>query len=585
MRPAGCRNGYFDALHPADGLVCKDSPHPHPDLLRLWTCTQLGAARQSQDSLQPVLLSCALQRLDTLHEQLLHLRYTCALTFAQTDTHTVEKPTDAETDAPTDGSPTDAQTDSPTLAQSDAPRGGDTGAHTEAVAVHSMPALSTHQVAGPGPPVDVDADAQSIETTASQAGVDSALEAAVQQELEQLSQQVLRFAGSAVGVAGLPGESPQSGEVLSSGRLLAVGWQQAADRLPLLATYASQPCLQVFMQALLQSAFCSAQNIIESSVGAKDITNSSVASTTAEAAAILRWPQLWQHANIQEAWVQAMLALLAQQHLSVQTGKKDAEPAAKHRKAVDAHQREDAQLSHALVLVSPIEPSAEDLDGLNRLMQATCASAHAHLKAAVSNDAPSAAPLQPRSNAQTAKASKKRKSSQLSTQALHSSSIDQQQQQQQQQQHHFLIFCRVQGLLQHAAEVAAQQLAAEGAEPLALLMLQAQAWLTPHLLAAEPSSAAQPDAADPVAAPSAGMHACTDIPTPQLALVLLRCLVTTQAVLARCLKVAPDGVAVRLLLQLPASWQLLAATNQQVWQVTTQKGDTQFQQRNSILAL
>ena len=80
---AGARNGYFDGLLSPDELT---TAPPLPALPSLWA----HAPHSAPDAVTPLsaqLSLCAVQRISTLHEQLLHQQYSCPLIFAPDAPH------------------------------------------------------------------------------------------------------------------------------------------------------------------------------------------------------------------------------------------------------------------------------------------------------------------------------------------------------------------------------------------------------------------------------------------------------------------------------------------------------------------
>ena len=553
---AGQRNGYFDALWPADMHPAEATPDT--TLTVLWALVDQNKSCNST-SLQSALASCTLQRLDTLHEQLLHLRYTCSFSLVN-ETSTAVKAASAEEQKAAAGN---YFADS--AHQSAAVAIGAT--YAADVPMHQAGDVTQHSTAGQGP-----GDAMSH----------GEAESELLQELQQLSGQVLQLGSSHLqALSSLKSESevtltsdqhtqdhslqtgPLHGPSLSTGPPV---WQQAADRLPLLASYASDTHLQAFMQTLLQTAFCSngssSSSMPQGSLAVAVEHDQTQAlghqpNSSVQAAAVLRQARLWQQDSIQAAWLHALVAQLRRCSNSAQSAPAPGSQASPKRRKRDSVKVSDVTDSHtALSLADASACSAEGINRLSKLLQTTCASVFDYIQAARASHSTHATSTCARA------VSKKRKSVQLScdpsaSQVSAAATANQQ----------------LAALLQHAAEITTKQsLDASVVIPLALLMVQTQAWLVHQMLTtAAPSTSLQPPSS---AAPSVRAvndqspterHSCL----PQSPAVLLHSLVSTQATLAQGLQSAPDAVAAAILSIEQPLWQWFAATAQLSQQLTS----------------
>ena len=395
--------------------------------------------------------------------------------------------------------------------------------------------------------------------TADAVMLDGAAERALQRELQQLSNQILQHACSSL----QPSSSPQGAADLTPNSQTAtphrpqtqvhfssvVGadtedaiWQQAADRLPLLASYASAVPLQTVMNALLQNACCRSNSLSMASLGDME-TTAKLTTVSSKATALLCKSRLWQQESTQQAWLHALHAQLWQCCLKGQaTAAPEPKSSAKRRKRDAAQQAPEHCSSIQLPSLYAAEPSAEEHDTFRKVLQDTCASVQAHLQSGKASDSMPA----------PASTGKKRKSAPLS-------SLGPDQMQSSPTRHQQLRNISV--LLQHAAQVTSKQLFVATAVPLASMMLQTQAWLVQQLLAKGPVAPRQQDPSVPTS-PSIAEHTATDRCQQRSSAMMLQSLASAQAVLTCCLQSAPDAVVASLLPLSPALWQWFTATAQ-----------------------
>lgn len=585
---AGHRNGYFGVLWPADAHLSEAKPEA--TIASLWSTIDRANTIHSNNSrsntshsssLDCALTSCALQRLDTLHEQLLHLQYTCSFSIV-----TASAPADLNNTAE--------------HAQAAGNHAAEPTHAPSADALQSADIQTADANVGDGPVVSPDLHSAGA-VPAAKSGTDAMT--AILQELQQLSDQVLQHACSSMQECPSTQDTPQLPHMLHSLKpheitiqmpadapdCTAVAtslWQQAAHMLPRLASYASAASLQAFMQAILQVAFCTSSrsrssspsgnstgDVIAEAVASGQASDpasqlpatSQVSDAAAQAAAVLRQPRLWQEECIQQAWLHALQALLGQccneAYSAVPTA-----PESLHRKRrKGTAQHREQRPSLAMPLGNAVTSAPEDMHSVEKLLENTCVSVREHLRTSQASDsthAPAAADNQADSKPQLVSASKKRKS--VHTDGLHADATAQQQ---------LPALSNIALLLDHAVAVTGRHGLDTIAHPLSLLMLQTQAWLVQQLLATstqQPASAHSPT-------PAAESHTLSDRHLPQAPVALLRSLVSTQHILAQCLQACPDAVAAGLAPLLEILWQWLTAVSQLTQQLPSRINTTASQ--------
>ena len=500
MWSADERNGYFDALlTAAEGAL----DPPLPGLSPIWAdATQASAPILSKSSQQ--LPTCALQRISTLHEQLLHKQFTCPLISADPSGKT---PAAAATAAVSHQSPT-----------------ADAEAAATLLSADNRDANAGHASAGF---IDDSADA-------------------VQAELAQLSDKVLQHAALllAQGTGAVHGERME--RMQGHAGLCTEFWAVVSPMLPILAKHAAQPSLQSFTRQLICSAAHHPCCTPDSTSGppAQAASTSAAASgdeSASQAASVLRESSLFAQPRLQQAWLFALLSELLPLLESLGPLGQNVLEAQSHQPS--AHKRRKRQSTQEPGNDSAVEGATQPKNDL-----VTVVTLRSHLTtaleqvsgflAASSQPEPASAAAEqlhvdsthPGSSHKTARGSKKRKS----VTGPESGAADR-----------TVLLSRVIGLLQHAALMPLALLSPGNAGRLAELLLQAQLCLAQAAawLCTESAAAA---------------HVVADENMTEL----IQALALSQHGITLCLKSSLDAVAASLLQAGPQLWQWLPAVAQ-----------------------
>jgi len=486
------------------------------------------------------LTSCALQRILTLHEQLLHEQYTCPLIQAQASDHSDQGPAPASDSLQTDGQ-TSPQQGLVSMDES------------------QLPARLGNVLNN-----DLEISEQ------------------IQLELQQLSDLVLRSAIASLAVDTKPDNDGGQQHRLGSARhsmhdLQTACWRQPLDRLELLAQHASEPSLQRFMAQLLHSTICLPSNQSQASSTHHTGADSSAAAaaavdTAVVTAAIFTHHPFLEQPRVQQAWLHAVQAqfarcfqeppaclvgtvpgsLLSQQADSRSKRRKPTTSGATHPPQPEVHPPAHAQLADALSqAVKPLQVFLSSHGEVSQSQAGATPSVSGHLT-----------PGSKHSKGSSQAASRKRKASEIVPPDVGLTSTH---------------LGTVTALLKHIASAHLSLLAPENACALALLMLQAQLWLAQHCISTTsptPSTplsmpkspakaAAAPTAAAAAAAAAVSAPADAQAQIPSQAVVgLPEALVSSQQVVVKCLQAAPDAVAAALLQAGPSLWHWLSLTAQ-----------------------
>ena len=504
---AGSNNGYFDALQPTDGL--KTRVHL-PDLASLWACTLLAAPR-APTPLASQLSLCALQRIDTLHEQLLHKQYTCPFIVAAL-------PNQAVATAAADG-----------LESSQAQAAG--------TASHIAAATGTDQRCGVLD--DVSAGAKVLEV-----------------ELTQLSDQVLQHAtlllklstGRSAALQApsqelLPGHHSRAG-------LQTEFWRIMSPLVPTLATHASQISLQSFTEQLISRAVPDALLTPEQTQALPKEAASAAASfdeSPAEASfRVLRQSTFLEQPQLQRTWLLALQkelsTVLSQLACLSQAGTvTEHEASAQGRQSGKKHQScKNRQSASELVAVDDASERLRHTGtapatalSLRQQLAQTLQLVTKHLAGSKSADATQAS-LHRETSSSSSKASsrsRKRKQAEFSASGLGFSKL----------------LSHVTGVLQHIALMPLALLSPDSANLLAQLLLQVQLWLARAAIAAAAAEAMAVDAVRTVT----------------------QAMLSSQQSLARCFQYSSNAAAALLLQAGPQLWQWLPAAVELVMQIQT----------------
>lgn len=426
----GVKNGYFEALlpaHPPDA-----APITLPGLPTLWEAAQRGFS-SSTGAVHAQLALCALQRIDTLQEQLLHKQYTCPLIFA--------RPADQAYTAPAPAALGSAQTDS----QAGVQQGPDSAVGTQQAATSQ----------GPGDdPLD---DAEQIKGG-----------------LTKLSDQVLQFA-----TASLISESEVTNEAadsdisrLSTSSLQTAVWQQVSDRLVLLAEHASTPFLQCFVWQLLQ---CCIRHSSPLSPHDQD------AAAAAAPFAVFGNSSFVEQPHLQQAWLHAVQQMLTVSFVHMPSPVVDIttdrvperghNSGSKRRKGERSQQAANTDTTGTLPQhgrtadLSVAQQLAHMLPQIQDFFSSDTVLSQGSVSHNVSVNIISSSKLSGASPHASGRRKRKAGAASSSDASLHVTAL-----------------AHVTGLLQHTALMPLGLLSSDSASSLAHLMLQAQLWLAPHII-------------------------------------------------------------------------------------------------------
>ncbi len=489
------------------------------------------------------LTSCALQRILTLHEQLLHQQYTCPLIQTEASDRPDQGPASAS-----DIVQTDSQT---------SPQQG----------LVSM--VESQLPASLGKVLNNDLDSSEQ----------------IQLELRQLSDLVLHSATVSLAVdTETDNDGGQQHRLGSAGHsmhdLQTACWHQPVDRLELLAQHASEPSLQRFLAQLLHSSICHPPYQSQASSSHHPGADSSAAAaaaadTAAVTAAIFTHHILLEQPRVQQAWLHAVQAQfarcfqgssaslvgsvasspLSQQADSHSKRRKPTTSGAIHPPQPDIHPPH-TQLAEAVSqAVKPLQDFLSSHGEVSQSQAGAAASVSGHFT-----------PGSKHSNGSSPAVSRKRKASETAPPYAGLTSTH---------------LGTVTALLRHAASANVSLLALENACALAHLMLQVQLWLAQHCMSTTstppstplsmPKSPAKAAPAAATAAPasaaatavsvSAPAHAQAQMPSQAVA-GLPEALLSSQQVVVKCLQAAPGVVAALLLQAGPSLWQWLPLTFQ-----------------------
>ena len=486
------------------------------------------------------LTSCALQRVLTLHEQLLHEQYTCPLIQTPASDHPDQGPAPASDSVQTEGQTSPQQ----------GPQLGPANSMDES----QLPARLGKVLSS-----ELDSSEQ------------------IQLELRQLSDLVLRSAIVSLAVDVQRdidrGQQHRSGSVRHSVHDLQTAcWHQPLDRLELLAQHASEPSLQSFVAQLLHSSICHPP--YQSQAPSSHHTNAdssaeaaAAADTTGVTAALFSRHTFLERPRVQQAWLHAVQAqfarcfqespaclvgtvadsLLSQQADSHSKRRRPTTSGAIHPRQPEVYPPAHTQLAEALSqAVKPLQEFLSSYGEVSQSQAGATASMSDHLT-----------PGRKHSKGASQAASRKRKASETAppdadlTSSTHLGTVT--------------------ALLKHTASANLSLLAPESACALAHLMLQAQLWLAQHCISTtsptpssplsmpkSPAKAAAATAAAAVASTAAAAAAAaqTQTQTPSQAVAgLSAALLSSQKVVVKCLQAAPDAVAASLLQAGPSLWQ------------------------------
>ncbi len=499
-----------------------------------------SAFPESTGTVVAQLTCCALQRILTLHEQLLHEQYTCPLIQAQASDHPDQGPPPASHSVQTDGQIRPQQV------------------------LVSMDESQLPARLGKVPNNDLDSSVQ------------------IQLELQQLSDLVLRSATVSLAVDTKTDVDGCQQHRLGSARhsmhdIQPACWRQPLDRLELLAQHASERSLQGFVAQLLHSSiYLPSTQSQASSSHLTDVDSSAAADTAAVTAALFTHHTLLEQARVQQAWLHAAQAQsarcfqeppaclvdtvagfpLSQQADSHSKRRKPTTSGATYPPQPEVQPPAHTQLAEALSqAMKPLQQFLSSYAEVSQSQEGATASMSSHLS-----------PGSNHSKGSFQTASRKRKASKSAPPDADLTSITH--------------LGTVTALLKHTASANLRLLASENACALAHLMLQAQLWLAQHCMSttlAPPSSplpmpnspakaaATATSAAAPTAARAAASVSSADaqaqIPSQAVA-GLSEALLSSQQVVLKCLQAAPDAVAASLLQAGPSLWQWLPLTSQ-----------------------
>ncbi|KAL0022263.1 hypothetical protein WJX77_011953 [Trebouxia sp. C0004] len=517
----GTNNAYFSALSPAS------QPNATLPSLPIFWEQASTAFPDSSGTVIAQLTSCALQRILTLHEQLLHEQYTCPLIQAQASDHPDQGPAPASDSVQTDGQ---------------------NSLHQGVVNLDEsqLPARLGNVLNN-----DLDSSEQ------------------IQLELQQLSDLVLHSATMSLAIDTKTdidgGQQHRLGSTRHSMHDLQTAfWRQPVDRLELLAQHASEPSLQNFVAQLLHSSIClpSYQSQASSShhTGA-DSSAAAAADTTAVTAALFTHHTFLEQFRVQQAWLHAVQAqvarcfqespaclvgtvadsLLSQQADSYSKRRKPTTSGVTYPPQSKAHPPAHTQLAETLPqAVKPLQDFLSSHGGVSQSQPGATASVSGQLSSGSKH-----------SKGSSQAASRKRKASKTAPSnadwiSTHLGTLT--------------------ALLRHTASAHLSLLAPESACALANLMLQAQLWLAQHCMSttSPPPSTPLSMPTSPAAAPaSTNAQEQAQAQTPSQAVAgLSEALMCSQKVVVKCLQAAPDVVAAALLQAGPSLWQWLPLTSQ-----------------------
>lgn len=526
---AGDNNGYFSALLPAS-----QPDATLPSLPILWRHQQAGQASSSSPALMNAqLTSCALQRIDTLYEQLLHKQYTCPLIHAEASDQAMLGP----------GSASD-------------------GAQTDGTAVEQPEAVSIDESQQADRQKD---DPDNVEQ--------------IQLELRQLADQVLHVAATALKESvGINGDGKKmyrqqgGSEHDRLTNLQTSHWGQVLDQLKLLAQHASDTPLQRFVGQLLHCS-CSTPSGNDKAASSPDLATAT-STAAAAAAAVCDNPSFLEQPQLQQAWLHAVQARLTTffKQAPAQSAGPDSLPD-KHTHS-HAHSKRRKSGSGEAVTGTPQPESGHAAHSqLAQQMSQGVQSVQCFL---TSQALPQAGVCLNSSDVHSESSkvssgagqgvSQKRKASEPPSPAASLPGAP---------------LGPMTALLKHVACMRLCLLTPQSSSALAQLMLQAQLWLAQHAIISPSSSVSQPAAtatATATAVAAAGpAHAAAVGParrtTPGATggvkagpLGVTACipegLLASYQVLAQCLKAAPDAAATAVLQAGPALWQWLALGHQ-----------------------
>ena len=523
---AGTNNAYFSALLPAS-----QPDATLPSLPMFWEQAS-SAFPDSTGTVIAQLTSCALQRILSLHEQLLHEQYTCPLIQAQAADSPDQGPAPASDSVQTDGQTSPQQG----LVSLDKSR---------------LPARLGKVLNN-----DLNSSEQ------------------IQLELRELSDLVLHSATVSLAVHTKSDIDGGQQHRLGSARhsihdLQTACWRQPLDRLELLAQHAPEPSLQRFMAQVLHSSICpppyQSQASSSHHTGAES-SAATAADTAAVTAALFMHYNFLEQPRVQQAWlrvVQAQFArcfhdspacsvgivadsLLSQQAQSHSKRRKPTASGATSPSHPDVHPHTHTQLAETLSRA--VKPLQEFLSSRGEVSQsqagATASASGRHT------------PGSKHSKGSSQAASRKRKASEsaLPDAGLTSTHLG-----------------TVIALLKHTASAHLSLLTPESACTLTHLMLQAQLWLAQHCMSTTttPPSALLPVPTSSAKAAAAGATAATaaaasnaQAQTPSQAVAgLSEALLSSQQAVVKCLQAAPDAAAAALLQAGPTLWQWLPLTS------------------------
>lgn len=482
------------------------------------------------------LTSCALQRIDTLHEQLLHKQYTCPLIHAETPDHAMLGPGLA----------------------SDGPQ-------TDGTAVEQPEAVSMGESQQADRQKDDPDDVEQI-----------------QLELRQLADQVLHFAMTALkeGV-GIDGDGKE--RYRQQGRsecdrltnLQTSHWGQVLDQLKLLAQHASDTPLQCFVGELLLCS-CSTHSGNDQAASFPDWATAT-STAAAAAAAVCDNPSFLEQPQLQRAWLHAVQARLTTyfKQAPVQSAGPDSLPD-RHSNSHSHSKRRKSASGEAVTGTPQPEASHAAHSQLAQQMSQGAHSVQCFLTSRVLPQAGaghSASDTHSKSSKVSRGAgqgvSQKRKASEPPSPAASLTGVH---------------WGRMSALLKRVACMRLCLLTPHSASALAQLMLQAQLWLVQHaitlpsapvsqLAATATATATATITAAAGAGPAAGAVGAARRTMPGATggvkagpLGVTACipegLLASHQVLAQCLKVAPDAAATAVLQAGPALWQWLPLGHQ-----------------------
>lgn len=251
---------------PANGL---DTDLHLPDLSPFWRACSPLAPPHTLTPLAFQLGLCALQRIGTLHEQLLHKQYTCPFIVA----------------------------DLPNQAAATAAAEGPESSQAASIAPHAADAIGTDRPGGVHDHVSADAKV-------------------LQVKLTQLSDQVLQHAILSLKLntdrsAALPTSKPERiSQQQSKTRLRDEFWPVMSPLMPILAAHASQSSLQSFTEQLIACVIPAAlltPGQTQALPGqAASASASSVDSSAAVSSRLLQHPTFLEQPQLRRAWLLAL---------------------------------------------------------------------------------------------------------------------------------------------------------------------------------------------------------------------------------------------------------------------------------------